>query len=114
MLRFEPGVGGRLVESYEDGSEFAVGEIAVWEPGRRITMSWRISNFAPGEETEVEVCFEATSNGTEVLVVHRGWDGLRPDHPARHGLEGRDFFMLRGGWWSELVGAYRSHTLVST
>ena len=106
VLCFEPGEGGRLVERYEDGGEFQVGEIAVWEPGVRLVMSWHPTNFAPGESTEVEIRFEACPAGTRVRVVHRGWDTLRPDHPARHGLTGRDFTLLRGGWWSDLLAAY--------
>ncbi len=113
VLRFEPGVGGRLVEVYADG-EFQVGEISAWEPGARLVMSWHPTNFAPGETTEVEIRFEACSAGTRVRVLHRGWDTLRPDHPARHGLAGRDFTLMRGGWWSELLAAYSTRSTTTS
>jgi uncharacterized protein YndB with AHSA1/START domain len=103
VMRFEPGIGGRLLEIYdEDASDFyEVGRIKVWEPGRRLVFSWRIPNFAPGEITEVEILFEPTEAGTRVTLEHRGWEMLRPDHPARHGLAGDAFRMMRSGWWAD-------------
>ena len=34
-MRFEPGEGGRLIETRPDGTEFRYGRISVWKPGVR-------------------------------------------------------------------------------
>jgi hypothetical protein len=39
-------------------------------------MSWRNSNFEPGQVTEVEDQFEPADDGIQVTVAHRGWDAL--------------------------------------
>ena len=57
-LRFEPGPGGRLLEEYGDGEPFEVGRVSVWQPGERLVFGWRQADFAPGEQTEVEIRFE--------------------------------------------------------
>jgi uncharacterized protein YndB with AHSA1/START domain len=85
-LRFEPGPEGRLVATLADGTPFEVGRIRAWEPPRRLQLQWRLPSFAPAEETEVELVFEAIDGGTRVTVTHRGWDGLPRRHAARHGF----------------------------
>ena len=52
-IRFEPGVGGRLIEVYDasTGEGLTAGEIVVWEPGRRLV-------FVDNRKTEVDVLFE--------------------------------------------------------
>lgn len=109
-LWFEPGVGGRLLESFatESGTHvYEVGRVTVWEPPSRLVLTWRNANFAPGESTELEVTFEPSGHGTRVTVQHRGWAALRPDHPARHGLDGAAFSRLIGLWWSDLMTSMR-------
>ena len=65
--RFEPGVGGRYLEVYDDatGDVLEIGRITVWEPGSRLV--WRMSH----DDTEVEVRFQAVAGGTRVLLEHR-------------------------------------------
>jgi uncharacterized protein YndB with AHSA1/START domain len=112
-LHFEPGVGGRLFESFGQGAEARVqeaGRIKVWEPPERLVFEWRNSNFAPAETTEVEVHFSATAGGTFVTVEHRGWATLRPGHPARHGLEGTEHSGRLGLWWGQLLSSLREYT----
>jgi hypothetical protein len=36
---------------------------------------------------------------------------LRPDHPARHGREGAEFYRMIGLWWGEQMSSLREHTL---
>lgn len=62
--RCEPGVGGRLLEVYDDGSGdvLELGRITVWDPGRRL--GWRSSV----DDVEIEVRFVATAVGTNVTV----------------------------------------------
>jgi uncharacterized protein YndB with AHSA1/START domain len=110
QLQLEPGVGGRLFETFRVGAAsntVEVGRVSVWEPPARLVFSWRNSNFAPHEQTEVEVRFDDAPGGTMVSVEHRGWSSLPPDHPARHGLADLQFSGMMGMWWAELLGALR-------
>jgi uncharacterized protein YndB with AHSA1/START domain len=106
-LRFEQDERGRRLIERTQASVQEIGRVLVWEPGRRVVFEWRASNFAPGEHTEVEVRFEATSDGTRVTLEHRGWDAIRGDHPARHGEQGRALGARIGAHWGELMTAYR-------
>jgi uncharacterized protein YndB with AHSA1/START domain len=110
-LSFEPGPGGRLFEAYSDapGDVFEVGKVLVWEPGARLVFEWRLTNFAPGERTEVEILFEATDDGTRVTLEHRGWSALPQDHPARHGQSVVEHVARVGRWWGDLFLDLRGH-----
>ncbi len=69
--RVEPGVGGRLLEVYdqESGEGLETGRITVWEPGARL--AWTSSL----DDVVVEVTFTATTAGTRVRVEARIPDG---------------------------------------
>jgi uncharacterized protein YndB with AHSA1/START domain len=115
VLHFEPGLGGRLFESFGEGSAVRVqeaGRIKLWEPPSRLVFEWRNSNFAPAEATEVVVRFEASAGGTYVTVEHRGWAALRPNHPARHGLVGAEYSRELGRWWGQLLSGLREHAVL--
>ena len=110
VLRFEPWLGGRLLEEFESESGpqvFTKGTITVWQPPERFRFEWRGVNFAPGESTQVEVLFEAVPTGTRVTVRHSGWAALRPDHPVRHGQEGPALIRMIGLWWGDLMTSLR-------
>jgi uncharacterized protein YndB with AHSA1/START domain len=112
VLAFEPGVGGRLFETYEAASgtrTLEVGRITAWQPPARLAFEWRGVNFEPGEVTFVEIEFEPKAHGTMVTVRHHGWTALRPDHPARHGNVGAPFDRMLGLWWGELMTSLREH-----
>ncbi|HTY49517.1 MAG TPA: SRPBCC domain-containing protein [Steroidobacteraceae bacterium] len=109
-LVFEPGLGGRLFESFatpEGERMLERGRIAVWEPPTRLVFRWRVADATLEESTEVEVLFEPVGAGTRVTVCHRGWAAIRPDHPARHGLTGTAFSRMIGLWWGDLASALR-------
>ena len=113
-LCLEPGVGGRLFETFERPAGTPVtaelGRITVWDPPARLVLEWRNINFGPSDEsTELEVLFEAAPGGTRVTVHHRGWAALGADHPARHGLQGAEFSRSMGLWWADLLTAMREH-----
>jgi uncharacterized protein YndB with AHSA1/START domain len=99
-LRFEPHVGGRLIEVYdlETGEGFEVGRVLVWEPGKRLVFTWRQGDWDPAESTDVEVRFEPCASGTQVTVEHGGWDGV--PSAGRGQVEGY------GQGWAELLGFY--------
>ena len=111
---FEPRVGGRLLEEYVDGTSFVIGRVSHWSAGERLVLSWHLPNFIAGETTEVEVRFAAIDGGTRVSVEHRGWDRLRPDHPARHGKAGRDYEYMKASLWADNLTALRAFIEVQT
>lgn len=64
-MRIEPGVGGRVLEIYDDtrGDALELGRITVWEPGVQLTYRSLV------DDTEVDVRFEAVEGGTRVRVT---------------------------------------------
>jgi Activator of Hsp90 ATPase homolog 1-like protein len=112
FVAMEPGVGGRVFESFgaDDAAQLhEIGRVSVWLPGERLVFNWRGINFAPGESTEVEVQFRPMGGSTHVTVVHRGWAALRAEHPVRHGQDVPAFVRTMGLWWGDLLSALREH-----
>ena len=111
IMKLEPGVGGRLLHVHDEatGEAFVVGHVRAWDPPARLVFSWRLPNFAPDQDTEVEVRFQPAPSGTRVTVTHRGWDDVPVGHPARHGQVGRAFVLFKGHWWAELLAAAKAH-----
>lgn len=72
--RIEPGIGGRVLELYEDDA-LELGKITAWEPGRRLTY------LSSVDETQVDVLFEEIPTGTRVSVEHSVLPGahVRPE-----------------------------------
>lgn len=65
--------GGRVHETWHDGTTVEWGRLLVWEPPHRFVMSWECTP-AP---TEVELTFAALGPAlTRVAVEHRGWEAL--------------------------------------
>jgi uncharacterized glyoxalase superfamily protein PhnB len=65
--RIEPGVGGRVLEVYDDelGDMLELARITAWEPGRR--MVWESSL----DDVQTEILFEPSGDGTIVRVIAR-------------------------------------------
>lgn len=116
-LHLEPGVGGRLFETFPGGGgpgapashTVVVGRVTRWDPPAGLALEWRSANFQPGERTFVEVAFEAAGEGTLVTVHHHGWSTLPGGHPARHGREGAEVSRMIGRFWGDLLSALREH-----
>jgi hypothetical protein len=87
-IRFDPFVGGELVEVYDarTGAGRAMGCIAVWEPGRRVV-------FVDDRETEIDVRFEPDDRGTRVTLEHRGLERLSPHEAERHAKFGAQLLL---------------------
>jgi uncharacterized protein YndB with AHSA1/START domain len=102
-LGFEPGPAGRLVETYDDGSTFTVGEVLAWEPPHHLALTWREASFAPDQTTELRVTFTPAGEETRVVVEHVGWDAIPAEHVARHGFPLPVFQQRFAEWWRELL-----------
>jgi uncharacterized glyoxalase superfamily protein PhnB len=63
-MRIEPGIGGRVLEVYDDatGDALELGRITAWEPGARLIYRCTV------DDTEVDVQFEPVEGGTKVHV----------------------------------------------
>ena len=110
-LTMQPGVGGRLIETYDDGSELEIGRIKVWEPPSRLVVGWRPASFTEDQETEVHVRFDALDGETRVTVEHYGWDAIPARHAARHGFPLHAFQQRLAEWWQVLLASYRAAAL---
>ncbi|HXW44848.1 MAG TPA: SRPBCC domain-containing protein [Streptosporangiaceae bacterium] len=65
--------GGRVYETWNDGTEIDWGTVTAWEPPARFVMTWT-GTPAP---TEVEFSFASLGPAlTRVAVEHRGWEAL--------------------------------------
>ena len=65
--------GGRIYETWGDGTEIDWGTMTAWEPPWRFVMTWT-GTPAP---TEVEFTFAGLGSAlTLVAVEHRGWEAL--------------------------------------
>lgn len=108
-LAFEPGPGGRLIETYPEGDLFVVGHVRVWEPPHRLVLSWRHASFVSGQETELHVRFESVPDSgdgeaaTRVVIEHRGWDAIPIEHAARHGFPLTAFQLRFAEWWRAML-----------
>ena len=70
---FEPQLGGRVYETWDDGTEVTWGHVLVWEPPDRFRITWEILPAV----TEVDMVFRALGPAlTRVELTHDGWDKL--------------------------------------
>ncbi len=71
--------GGRVYETWQDGTEVDWGELLVWEPPARLVMTWNMTPVV----TEVELTFAELGPAlTRVSVEHRGWERLTEEQLA--------------------------------
>jgi Activator of Hsp90 ATPase homolog 1-like protein len=89
-VAIEPKVGGRIFERTTDGEEHDWGEVLAWDPPARFAYLWHLRQDR-ADATEVEISFSPAPDGTEVRIVHRGWERLGAKGP---GLQQRN----RQGW----------------
>jgi uncharacterized protein YndB with AHSA1/START domain len=71
--------GGRVYETWEDGTQLDWGELVAWEPPERFVMTWNMTPVA----TEVELTFAELGPAlTRVAVEHRGWEKMTDEQLA--------------------------------
>jgi hypothetical protein len=117
VMRLEPALDGALTEMVSIHGRvktYEIGRVTVWDPPRRLVIAWRPVNFRSADpSTEVEVTFERAigprGESTEVIIEHRGWSAVRPDHPVRHGQDVPAFVRSMAHWWSDLGSSLRIH-----
>jgi uncharacterized protein YndB with AHSA1/START domain len=106
-LALEPGEGGRLTETFDDGAVFEIGRVQVWQPPQRLVLTWRQESFAPEQRTEVHVSFEAVGAPpdveTRVTVQHFGWDEIPSGSVAKHGFPSGVFLQRHAEYWQFLL-----------
>ena len=79
-------LGGRIIETVQDGSTYVWGTITDWSPASSLTFTWHPGQ-PENEATLVMVSFVPDGEQTEVRLVHSGWDS-RPDGArARKGYD---------------------------
>jgi hypothetical protein len=73
QVTVEQRAGGRVYETWADGTDVPWGEVFAWEPPTRFAMSW-LGTPVP---TAVEITFQEVGPAfTRVAVEHRGWEAL--------------------------------------
>jgi uncharacterized protein YndB with AHSA1/START domain len=78
-VTFERRPGGRVYETWEDGTTVDWAKVLTWEPPARIVLTWLFT----GQPTEVELTFmELGPSLTRVAVEHRGWEALSDEQLA--------------------------------
>jgi uncharacterized protein YndB with AHSA1/START domain len=74
-VRFEPCVGGGLIETTKAGATHRWGTVSAWQRGERVAFSWH-----PGGDPQramwVDVAFDANPAGTLVTLTHGGFEAL--------------------------------------
>ena len=72
---FEGWEGGRIVEVLKDGSQAEWGRVLAWDPFHKVAFTW-YPGRKPDTAQEVTVTFTEIPTGTEVELVHTGWETL--------------------------------------
>ncbi|KAA3645481.1 MAG: hypothetical protein DWQ07_13520 [Chloroflexi bacterium] len=87
-------VGGRFYEIMKDGSQAEWGKVMAWLPPHRLVVTWH-----PGREAEtaqeLEISFSTVAEGTQVHLLHRGWEilGEAAEEARQQYVPGWDFVL---------------------
>jgi hypothetical protein len=78
-VTIEPRTGGRVYETWQDGTQVTWGDLLAWDPPERFVMTWTMTPVP----TEVELRFRVLGPAlTQVEVEHRGWEALSDEQLA--------------------------------
>lgn len=102
----EPGVGGRLYETWRDGTVVPWGVITAWSPPAGFTINWT----ATPEPTEVELTFRSLGPAlTRVAVEHRGWEALSEEQAGEDcALPGGYYGGAYAQGWAMILGGLQA------
>ncbi|MEU8226351.1 SRPBCC domain-containing protein [Kribbella sp. NPDC048915] len=98
-VRLEGAVGGRIVEYGADGDIATWGTLSAWSPPNSLSFSWHPGGD-PSEAGEVTVTFTACDEGTEVRLVHSGWERRGDGARARRNYD---------TGWDYVLGKFVEH-----
>ena len=93
-VRLEPKLGGRWLETDEEGTETTVATVILWEPPHRFVMLWQVSaQWKPdmSMKSEVDVRFVAAGpEATTVELVHHKFEtmGMEAGASMRRDVDG--------------------------
>lgn len=79
-VRIEARVGGSIIETTQEGDEHEWGQVTSWEQGRRLEFTW-YPGMTSDQATQVEVRFREVGKGSEMILIHTGWE-VRGDDAA--------------------------------
>jgi uncharacterized protein YndB with AHSA1/START domain len=94
-VMLEPRLDGQIYRRRADGHVDVWGHVRAWEPPHRLVLAWQPVP-GPHVATEVEITFTAHTDGTHVLLEHRGWDQLGSEAAA-------DRTQYEAGWGDALT-----------
>jgi len=79
-VRIEAMVGGSIIETTDQGDEHEWGRVTSWEQGKRLEFTW-YPGRTEDQATQVEVRFREVGEGSEMILIHTGWEvrGERAD-----------------------------------
>lgn len=96
-VRIESTVGGKILETTADGVDHEWGTVTAYEKGSRIEFTW-YPGLPEDQQTLVDVKFRETAGGSEMILVHTGWES-----------RGDDARTVRGNYdkgWDHVLGRY--------
>ncbi len=101
--------GGRVYETWDDGTEVDWGTLTAWDPPARFVMTWSGTPAA----TEVEFTFVRVGPAlTRVAVEHRGWEALTEEQLAEDcALPGGYSSGAYAAGWATILGCLASAIL---
>lgn len=99
--RFEPEVGGRLYQVDALGQELLWGHVLAWDPPHAVAFSWQVQCSAE-EAQRIDVSFRPVADGTEVRLVHAGWDKLQSRAAEKRAA-------YDGGWVEVFERRYKAY-----
>lgn len=95
--------GGRVYETWRDGTQVDWGTVTTWQPPERFVMTWTMTPVP----SEVEFTFAALGPSlTRVAVEHRGWEAMTEQQLAQDCAVPGGY--LGGGYvagWATILGA---------
>ncbi|MEV0797720.1 SRPBCC domain-containing protein [Kribbella sp. NPDC050281] len=99
-IRVESFAGGRIIEYGDDGELATWGTISDWDPPTSLSFSWHPGSD-PEQAGQVTITFTPVDDGTELALVHSGWERRADGVRARAGYD---------TGWDYVLGQYVAAT----